>query len=173
MCVLRKRPCGPDAQRENIMNFFGKLGRRAFTLAELMAVVIIVAIIAGIGFGSYRKAVERAKFTDGLSGAHTLAAAYDTYYYDHNYTYPTAFSQMDVTLTGASLSGLTAVTPNFRYSVSSNMLVAQRIDGDYEIRVPLETTGVSSADRCVGTNTQGQDFCESMGYSCGSGDEKC
>lgn len=162
------------------MKFFDVLGKRAFTLAELMAVVIIVSIIAGIGFGSYRKAIDRAKFSDGLSGAHTLAAAYDAYYYDHDYTYPSQISQLAVELSGASVSGSGMTTPNFIYTLGSDAVKAQAVDGDYVIYVYYEPkTGVAKPDRCEGSG-DGVDFCKSMGYSCdvsgtspGHGDWKC
>lgn len=159
------------------MTFLKIKERRGFTLAELMAVVVIVAIIAGIGFGSYRKAVERAKFADGLAGAHALAAAYDAYYYDHNYTYPTAASQLDVSLSGSTMSGLKVTTKNFVFTVGAGGVVsAERVNENYKIQVPLETVSAAGADKCVGTDAagDGQAFCASMGYSCGSSDnEKC
>ena len=34
--------------------------KKGFTLAELKAVVVIIAIIAAIGLGGYRRTVERA-----------------------------------------------------------------------------------------------------------------
>ena len=36
--------------------------KKGFTLAELMAVVVILAIIASIGLGGYKRTVERAKY---------------------------------------------------------------------------------------------------------------
>ena len=38
--------------------------KKGFTLAELMAVVVILAIIASIGLGGYKRTVERAKFAE-------------------------------------------------------------------------------------------------------------
>ena len=45
---------------------------RGFTLAELLTVVIIVAVLALIGFGYYKKSVEQAYFSEGLSIASLL-----------------------------------------------------------------------------------------------------
>ncbi len=54
-----------------------------FTLTELMTVVIIVAILAGIGFGSYKKAVERSHFTEGQVAGSNVLESVNRYYYDN------------------------------------------------------------------------------------------
>jgi len=54
-----------------------------FTLTELMAVSIIVAILAGLATGSYRKAIERSRVTEGHVAAKTLASALDRYYMEN------------------------------------------------------------------------------------------
>ena len=52
-----------------------KLTKYGFTLTELMVVVIIIAILAGLGLGSYKKAVERSHFTEGLQAVNAVAEA--------------------------------------------------------------------------------------------------
>ncbi len=158
-------------------SFCKQWARKGFTLAELMAVVVIVAIIAGIGFGMYRKSVERAIFNDGLTGAHTLAAAYDSYFYE-NGSYPTSAAALDVSLTKSVVSGLTVNTEHFKYVLDSGVLSAVRNGGNYTLMVVLDSTGSAVFDRCVGTNTAGVEFCQSMGYACsssgtGNGSYKC
>lgn len=53
--------------------YMGRL--QGFTLAELMAVVIIVAILSSIGFGYYRKSIEQSRFSEGLMAANAVASA--------------------------------------------------------------------------------------------------
>ena len=148
------------------MNYF--YNKKAFTLVELMAVVAIIAIIAGIGIGSYRKATERAIFSDGLSGASALAAAYDEYYYDHNNTYPASMASLAVSLANSSYDAGTnkLTTRYFVFEKSGNTIKATRRNGDFYISVPLEATNRLGTVTCVGTDEggAGAEFCTSMGY---------
>ncbi len=153
------------------MNYF--YTKKAFTLVELMAVVAIVAIIAGIGIGSYRKAADRAIFSDGLTGASTLSSAYDEYYYDHNYTYPTSMNAVAVSLTKASYNAGTnsLSTRYFTFSRSGNTIKATRNGGNYSISAPLEATNTLGVISCTGEDSAGEgiEFCKSMGYASCSG----
>lgn len=143
------------------MTFSGRNGRRAFTLAELMAVVVIVGILAGIGLGTYHKAGERAQFQEGLQGAHSIMAAHDEYYYD-NRTYPSKIADLAVSFPKASASGFTITSPHFTYTLSrgaSGRVKASRNGSSYAICVYSEINANSAADACTGD----KDFCESVG----------
>ena len=48
---------------------------KGFTLTELLAVVMIVAILMGVGLPQYRKAVEKARVTEAIS---MLRSIYDS-----------------------------------------------------------------------------------------------
>lgn len=143
------------------MNFLGKNSRRAFTLAELMAVVVIVGILAGIGLGTYRKASERAQFQEGLQGAHAIMAAHDEYYYE-NRSYPSKIEDLAISFPKSTFSDMTLVSPNFTYTLSngsSGKVQAVRNDGSYAVCVYSEINVNSDADACTGD----LDFCESVG----------
>ena len=47
--------------------------RLGFTLAELLAVVIIVAILAALATGYYKRSVEQSRFAEGLAAASAIA----------------------------------------------------------------------------------------------------
>ena len=146
------------------------LNRRAFTLAELMAVVVIISILAGIAIGSYRRSVDRAKFADGRSLAHQVAAARDTYYYDRVYngetaSMPTSFSLLPLEFNGAS--GSTYNGDNFKVYIGNvNYVRADDNDGNYGICVYQEANkrGKVSGEKCIYYNTDGNEFCQSMGF---------
>lgn len=53
-----------------------------FTLAELLAVVIILAILTSLGLGYYKRSVEQSRFAEGLVLASTLIEAQEQAYFD-------------------------------------------------------------------------------------------
>ena len=131
--------------------------QKGFTLAELMAVIIIISILAAMALGSYRKSLERAHFSDGLMMAHAYAAAVDMYYYDHNNTLPENLSSVAV----SHSTGGGYFTPT--YTNGNTYVTATRTGGNYQIRVYLESQA-NNPDECIGTDTAGKEFCELVGY---------
>ena len=144
---------------------------KGFTLMELMAVVAIVAILVGISIGSFSRSAEKTILTDGLVGASTIASAYDSYYYEHN-SYPNSLKSLPISLTGGTMATTSITTRNFTYTVVNNgsgkpwYIKGQKNNGNYYVATYLETNKPQYPDRCVGSNTDGQEFCASMGYSC-------
>jgi len=72
---MRSRPCRERA--------------RGFTLIELMIVVAIVAILAGVALPSYRDYVLRGHLADASNGLATMRAQMERHYQD-NRTYATS-----------------------------------------------------------------------------------
>ncbi|MBI3947262.1 MAG: DUF1559 domain-containing protein [Armatimonadetes bacterium] len=62
------------------------LGRRGFTLVELLVVIAVVAILAAILMPVFAKARERARQTQCLSNLKQIAAAWQMYAQDHDET---------------------------------------------------------------------------------------
>lgn len=151
--------------------------KKGFTLAELMAVIAIIAILAGIVLGSYWKSTEQAIFTEGLNGAQALAAAVDEYYYDNN-AYPASMKRLAAGLRKATITDSQVTTTHFVYTIGYTgsapvKIRAERVGGQYYIDAPLETANAHAADACVYRTTKGQEFCLAMGYtSCGT-DNSC
>ncbi len=151
------------------------LNRRAFTLAELMAVVAIIAILAGIALGSYSRSVERAHFTEALSLAHQIAAARDTVFLDQLYggngqVMPTKFSSLPLELDNASGSVYTA--KHYQISIdNSGYVQVNDMDGHYSLCVyqQANTRGKLPDDKCLARNDVGKRICTTMGFQSSSG----
>ncbi len=140
-----------------------------FTLTELMAVVIIVAILAAVGAGSYKKAVERSHFSEGLTAAHTVLSGVERYYAEScnegTCERRPNIADLDVALSNpkacSAASDHCVKTKYFEITVnSSGSVTAKRISQNYSIQVYPETMGQFTADRCMGD----EDFCRSLGY---------
>lgn len=57
---------------------------RGFTLMEVMIVVVIVGILASVGFPAYKAYVDRAKRTEGKAFLMDIAARQERYFMDNN-----------------------------------------------------------------------------------------
>lgn len=64
--------------------------RRAFTLIELLIVVAVIAILAGIGMANYLEAQTRARVAGVKNDLRVLAGALEAYSVDHNRFPPAA-----------------------------------------------------------------------------------
>jgi len=63
-------------------------GRKAFTLVELLIVVLIIAILAAIAIPNFLEAQTRAKVSRAKADMRTVVTAIETYHADHG-DYPT------------------------------------------------------------------------------------
>ena len=158
--------------------------RAGFTLTELMAVVIIVAILAGIAAGSYKKAVERSRYSDGLVAATSMMESVNRYYLnnddldDDERTRPT-IAQADISFPNTKAcktsSAYCTKTKFFEITIKDDGSVeAVRYKGsdrgDYGVRVYSDVFGSNQrADKeCIYYNKTGKDICVSLGYGCGT-----
>ncbi len=156
--------------------------KAGFTLTELMAVVIIVAILAAVASGSFKKAIERSHFSEGLVSANTVLAAVERYYAD-SCNEGSCVTRPQIAWLDVGLSNQHACTPAsnfctktkyFEITINSNgSVTAARTNKnkDYSILVYPETFGSfqRKGDVCQYKTTGGKDLCISLGYaSCSS-----
>lgn len=149
--------------------------RRGFTLTELMAVVIIVAILAAVAAGSYKQAIERSHFSEGLIAANTVLAAVERYHAD-SCDEGACVTQPKIKYLDISLANQKNCTANtdfctktkyFEITVDNGYVDAKRMNkkGDYTIRVYPDSFGQRTDTQCRYSNTSGKDLCISVGYS--------
>ena len=70
---------------------------KGFTLLELLVVVLIIGILAGIALPQYKKAVEKSKATHALTILRATSDAIKRFYLVNN-SYPTSFNDLDITI---------------------------------------------------------------------------
>lgn len=165
--------------------------QKGFTLAELMAVVIILAVLSGMAIGAYKQAAERSHFSEGLQMGTALTEAINRYYYDHlnlsasDRTSPTV-SKLDMTFTNAATC--TAVENSEKpyctrgryfetvYDPENYEVKAFRVKADsksdYYLLFYPEFNNIRSVEKCVplknGANVaskSGESICQAMGYT--------
>ena len=62
--------------------------RGGFTLVELLVVIGIIAILAGVALGPITNGIKKAQQSSGVQSAHALGLAMYSYANDNNQTYP-------------------------------------------------------------------------------------
>ena len=72
-----------------------KNGSQGFTLLELLVVVLIIGILAGIALPQYRTAVAKAELTKIISAVKVIQSAQERYYLLNN-SYAKNFDYLDV-----------------------------------------------------------------------------
>jgi prepilin-type N-terminal cleavage/methylation domain-containing protein len=79
------------------------VNKKAFSLIELLVVVLIIGILAAIALPQYYKAMRRAKAAELISLIKAVAGAQDVYYLTHG-TYALNFEHLDMLIPGARIS---------------------------------------------------------------------
>jgi len=107
--------------------------RAAFTLVELMIVVVMVAIFALVAVANYQSNVKASKMTEGITGAGMIRTALRTYASSHGGRYPTL---SDVDGTGLAVLSIQPQDLTGKYFAPTDYRVSSTADG-YTVRVTL------------------------------------
>ncbi len=114
-----------------------RTGTGGFTLVELMAVLLIIAVLTGLAWPAYREQVMKTRRSNGMTSLVELAAHMELYYADHG------------TYAGATLGTMTgnlfpATTPDGHYRLA----ITWQDDLDFKISAAPTTRGNQQRDRC-------------------------
>ncbi len=108
-----------------------------FTLMEMLVVVIILGVLAGVALPSYSVHVERVRASEGVQLLTALLAAQERYRLENN-AYTTAIANLDIDLPNAANF---TVPPNL-YNLATRVATLVRTDNSYTLCI--NSTGVVS-----------------------------
>ncbi len=108
---------------------------KGFTLIEILVVIIILGVLAGIAVPTYNKLIRKSRVADGLHGLDVLAGAQEKYFIDHG------FYAQDITRLNAPFKEYRTgehndiFTTNFTYikPLRRNCIEAQSNRADYKL----------------------------------------
>jgi len=116
--------------------------KRAFTLVELMVVVLIVGILAAVAIPTLRGRIDAAKWSEGRAGCGTIATALRAYAAEKTIhgTYPPSFATLG--LNRADLHGTYFTIANYSIPVCQ---FDQGADPELTFTVRCTNTGTGIA----------------------------
>lgn len=119
--------------------------KKAFTLLELLVVIIIIAILVGIAYGTYRGQMEKGRSAEAYANLATLRKLAMLYYYEHG-DFPVASSSTNDINTNLPLGSDGAC-----------------LSSEYYFNYECQDTGVCVAHRCTAggrspTRPSGMDY---------------
>jgi prepilin-type N-terminal cleavage/methylation domain-containing protein len=130
--------------------------RNGFTLMEMLVVLIIVGVLAGVALPTYSGHIERVRASEGVQLLTALLAAQERYRIENN-AYATAIASLDIDLPNAANF---TVPPNL-YNAAARVATLARSDGSYTLCI--NSTGVVScsgaADICARYAAGGAGIC--------------
>ena len=164
-----------------------KMNKKGFTLAELLAVVIILAIMAAISVGYYKRSVEQSYFSEGLTAASAIAEGVNREYVrsrlDGTTIKQPKLKSLDISIAKsgscATASDYCIKTKYFEIAVDSTGVTKAYRGTTSKYKYYIEVLphfSSSNKDRiaCIashssGVNFNAKEFCQGLGYtSCSS-----
>ena len=145
--------------KEHFMN------NKGFTLVELLVVVLIIGILAGVALPQYNKAVEKSRASEAWQTLKSIMDAEKVANME-NGTGTKSYEFQDLSVSfinidGTSVTGYQMVGKNFRYSAGGYASTARRDNDKYVLS--LDVDGVR---RCWdGTDAKNAGTCKKLGFS--------
>ncbi len=151
--------------------------KRGFTLIEMLVVVLIIGILAGVGWPKYTRAIEKTRTTEAMQMIKALNDGVYTYAAERN-SCPPSFKKLLVDVVGDLNADGTVITgKDFSYHLNAATnfpipgtgcggVVAKRIHKGYELWNPYKIVNETTKARtiaCTGTGEDAIAFCKGLG----------
>ena len=157
---------------------------QGFTLMELLAVVIIIALMAAVGTGYYKRAVEQARFPEGLMAASAIAEGVNREYKRSLLEEAEPIKQPKLKTLDISIAKNGSCTTSSDYCIKTKYF-EMNVNGQGVVNAYRGTTSsykyyiqikpsFAMVDRgqvfCYGKSSsgvkfKGKEFCQSLGYT--------
>ena len=79
--------------------------KKGFTLIEVLIVVLIIGVLAGVALPQYRLAKDKAQYSTMMNIGRAIAEANERYWLANNKKYATNFDQLDINLPANRIEG--------------------------------------------------------------------
>ena len=102
---------------------------KGFTLLELLVVILIVGVLAGIALPQYQLAKEKVIMTEGINLAKQIISSSERYYLLHN-VYANKMEDLDIEFIGSKTLDERIITNHFiisPFGTEAELVVIQRI----------------------------------------------
>ncbi|MBT3955560.1 MAG: prepilin-type N-terminal cleavage/methylation domain-containing protein [Elusimicrobiaceae bacterium] len=135
--------------------------KKAFTLIELLAVVLIIGIFAAVAYPNYRVFKENASIAEALENIEQVRAKQE-YFLTFNGSYTEDFNVLDLDISGSIDEPEVFETDNFSYELYSNYVTAIRLNSiGYKITLTSYTNPLVSCS-CPVTSVTCTKVCNSF-----------
>ncbi len=126
--------------------------KKGFSLIEIIVVLIIVGLLAGLIYPKYTITIERTRFGEGVELLSALRRAQEAHSLE-NGTYTTTMADLDIEITNASYFN----DPTLAGTAAAPTMHIQRSTGAYTINMSI--AGVITC-----TNAATPPSCANLGY---------
>jgi len=124
-----------------------KINQDAFTLIEIIIVVIILGIIASLGIPKYTGMYEKTRLGEGVQTLGVLRGAQKRYFLEND-SYATALNNLDVTI--GTMKYFKDVKAANNASATSYVAQLTRSDDSYTLSISTDGTYSCTGDPCSG-----------------------
>ena len=120
--------------KKGIFVFLPRSSQRGFTLIEVLIVIIILGVIAGLAIVLYRAQVEKSRQTEAIAVLSAIREA-EVRLFSEDGTYTASFAELDYT------------PPSTFAAPETTDAAGQTLHFDYDVATPSATTFTATAKR--------------------------